>query len=131
MQWIAFMLAFEVGWLPSAELISYAPPSFVDSSNQFYQLAEAKVTLFKFLEIGGSMRVQDWLYRGATDAIGFGFWPNQLDSVLYADILIGPVTVGYRHECAHPVIPYQPLYGFKPAWDGFADTIYARLELKW
>lgn len=127
MNWIAFVLAFQLGWIPSGGFASYDPPlAFVDGSNQFYQMAEAKAILFKTVEIGGSIKVQDWICRGE-----LSFWPNQLDSVFFADILFGPVTVGWRHECIHPVVPYQPYCGIKPSWDGGMDEIYARVELKW
>ena len=129
MSWIAFMLAFQIGWVPQGGFASYAPPEYVDATNQFYQMAEVKVTLFKCFDVGGSMKVQDWLHQHSTGSLGF--WPNQLDSVFFADVLIGPVKVGWIHECIHPVVPYQPYNSIMPSWDGWQDQVYARLELKW
>jgi hypothetical protein len=92
----------------------------------FYQMAEVKVILWKTVEVGGSLKVQDWL----TKDNGIGFWPNQLDSVFFADAFWGPVKIGWTHECIHPVVPYQPYSGVMPAWDGWKDEIYARVELR-
>jgi len=126
MSWLAFVLAFQLGWTPQGAFVSYEPPSYVDASNQFYQMAEAKVILFDMVEVGGSIKVQDWICRDQV-----GFWPNQLDSIFFVDAMFGPVKVGWIHECIHPVVPYQPYDGIMPSWDGAQDQIYARVEWKW
>jgi len=127
MEWLVFVLALELGWQPEAYFASYSPPVAVVGDGQFYQTFEAKAVLFGFLELGGSVRVQDWL---TADRFPPNFWLNQIDSIFFVDVRLGPLTVGWRHECIHPVSPWQPAYGIKPSWDGAGDEVYARVELK-
>ena len=122
MEWLALFFAFELGYQPQAMFVSYDPPSFVNGSGQFYQTFEVKARMWDFLEVGGAVRVQDWLSRGT-----IGFWPNQLDSQIFADVYYGPLTIGWRHNCIHPVVPYQPTFGEKPSWDGAYDEVYLRI----
>jgi hypothetical protein len=125
MQWIVFVLAFQLGYLPGAGFVSYDPPSFVDGSGQLYQEAEIKAVLWKTVEVGGSMRVYDWKVYGQMN-----FLPSQLDSVFFVNIILPPWKLGWIHECDHPIVPYQAAYGMKPLWDGWRDEVYARIEIK-
>lgn len=130
MQWLVLILALECGWQPNAYFESYSPPSRVIGNSQLYQQFEAKAIGFGFLEVGGKIRVQDWLTDGGIGVLPFGFWPSQLESTFFADVKIGPATIGWRHGCVHPIVPFQPTLGYKPAWDGSYDEVYARVELK-
>jgi len=124
--WLAFVLAFQLGYLPSAALAMYEPMSFLDSSGQFYQQAEAKAVLWNTVEVGGSMRVYDYVHKGE-----MAFFPTQLDSIFFADVILGPVKVGWIHECDHAIVPSQAVLGMKPMWDGSRDEVYVRVEFKW
>lgn len=126
MAWIAFILAVQLGWIPQGGVTMYNPPEFLDASNTFYQAFEAKVVLFKTVEIGGSATVHDWITKTAD-----GFWPDRLDSIFFLGLLLGPVTVEWRHRCIHAVIPFQDAYKEAPGWDAGTDQVFVRVELKW
>ena len=121
MTWLSFVLAFQLGWYPLAQFQGYEPPTGLSyESGQFYQQTEAKMIILSILEIGGKVIIHDWKLNG-------GFCPDGLDSVLFANILLGPFTVGWQHECIHPVVPWH----INPSFDAASDQIYARVELRW
>lgn len=123
MNWFALVLAFQLGWIPTGGVVMYDPPAHVISSDQFYQMAEVKVTLWNVFEAGGSLKVTDWRTES-------GFWPSQLDSTIFAAVILAPFKIGVTHECIHPVVPYQLYSGVAPAWDGWKTEVYARAELR-
>jgi hypothetical protein len=126
MTWLAVVLAFQLGWYPAAYFQSYVQPSgFVVGSGQMYQKAEIKTVILEHLEVGGSVNVTDFMVNRGTQYPSF--YPVELDSTFFAKILIGPVTIGWQHECLHPVVPWHS----SPSFDAASDQLFLRLELKW
>ena len=125
MTWLVFVLAFQLGYLPTDQLQMYSPPSFIDGSGQFYQQAEVKAVLWDTVEVGGALKVYDWINKE-----GLSFWPSQLDSTFFVSLLLGPVKLGWIHVCQHPVTPWSNYTKRELIWEGVHEEFFARVELK-
>lgn len=38
------------------------------------------------------------------------------------------VTIGYRHECFHPVIPNSKVLDIELNWEGYLNEVFIRFE---
>jgi hypothetical protein len=57
--------------------------------------------------------------------------PNQVTYQLGIGAELGPLTVGWKHTCYHPVSVYMTYNGYDlfPASEGGTDDFYLRLEI--
>jgi hypothetical protein len=126
MTWLAIVLAFQLGWYPTAQFQSYVQPDgYVTDSGQLYQQAEIKIVILEHLEVGGALNVVDFMVDRGTQYPSFH--PETLDSTFFAHVLFGPLTIGWQHECLHPVVPWHSSSSF----DAASDQFFLRVQLKW
>jgi hypothetical protein len=125
MTWLVLVMAVQLGFYPQGGVVMYEPLSIIDASGMFYQQMEAKAVLFGLVEFGGSVKVNDWIERGSVN-----FWPEGLASEFFVHVLIGPITVGWRHECIHPVMPYLPVSKASALWDSWTDDVFVRAQIR-
>jgi len=125
MNWIAFLFALELGIMPNGTLETFTPgpATSQDLDGDFYVLFEAEATLFDFLFIGGDVRTE--VKNRTTDK---SFSPHSAYYGFRAGIRLEPIEVGFRHMCAHPVVPGS-IYVAKQ-WEGWYDEVYIRAEVK-
>lgn len=124
MSWLVLAFALELGWMPNGGIYLYDPPSIqeISAAGEFYQQFKVEAVAWGFLAVGGDLQVTDWLFK---DQISF--FPSSLDSRVFAEIRLPPFTVGWRHDCIHPVRPYQPVLAGGQSWEGAGDAIYIRI----
>ncbi len=125
MNWLALIFALEVGWLPNGGFALYEVPQVIEVTGSFYTDLQAEVVAWDHLYIGGGMRTFMWSSEG-----DWTFWPH---STLYnfgAGLRWGPMELGWRHFCAHPVMPYSILYDPVLRGEGAWDEIFLRFTGK-
>ena len=129
MTWLAFFFALELGWLPSGEFAMYELGPFADIFPVRYTAytdLEAEVELFGHVFAGGGVRTSIW----KLDDGGYAFWPFNAVYRFYVGVRAGPLELGFRHFCLHPVVPYFGLAGglYRAAWEGAYEELYVRVS---
>lgn len=125
MTFLALIFALEIGWLPNGGFVLYQVPAVLDVSGNFYTDLQAEVWAWDHLYIGGGIKTFIWDEDGE-----WTFWPH---STLYnfgAGLRFGILTVGWRHFCAHPVMPYSILYDPELRGEGAWDEVFVRVSGK-
>jgi len=131
MSWLTFIVALELGWMPTGTMIQYALP-------QPYAQYLAEWTYVEFEARGqaGPVFVEGRLKSTQArldddTATVASFHPDGMLYEVGGGLTWGPLTIGFRHMCTHPMMAYLPLSGGKPLWEGAYEEVYARLQLKW
>ncbi len=123
MNWIIFIFALEIGWVPNDILRTYEPPMIYNSAESAYIQFESEVELFKLFFIGGSIRTYISKNKNSYD-----FWPTRDGYMFYTGLRYDILEIGFRHYCTHPVVPWN--YQFNPIWEGAYEEIYFRISGK-
>ena len=108
----------EVGRIPYDNVITY--DSAYRQENNFYLALDSELKLF-FFWIGGNVIIFTWHHDGNT------FWPHRIDLFSRAGIDIGILTIGWRHLCSHPIMPYERI---TDAPDGAFTEFFLRIGTK-
>jgi len=124
MNWLVLAMALEVGWMPLGDFVMREPPGFVSVTGSFYVDMEARATAFGFLFVGGEVKTFMWHYEGE-----YSFAPERMLYQFNAGVTWGPVEIGYRHFCTHPISVYLSWPG-KALYEGAYEEVYLRLETK-
>lgn len=108
--------------MPHGAMVLYDPLVISDLAGTFYTDLDAEILLFNTLFIGGGVKTTVWKF---TDS-DWTFFPNKAVYSFSAGLRRGPLELGFRHYCIHPVIPYfsDP----DPIWEGAFDEVYLRIE---
>lgn len=132
MTWLAFVFALELGMLPSGTYAIYDPPT--QTRLEGYRLEEHDVTgtyyaLFDFELAAGSLfaggAVKTDVYARESE---WTFWPHTAWYSVRAGARYGPVEIGARHYCTHPVVPW--LSDARPQWEAAYDELYMRFTAR-
>lgn len=100
MNWLALVLFLEVGILPTGTVALYSvPPRVYEVDRELYSCLSAEISAYGTVFVGGSVRTGMWWQRGEW------IWPHMADYLVWAGLRFGPLEVGWRHRCVHPVIP--------------------------
>jgi hypothetical protein len=126
MNLLALAFALEAGIAPMDLAVIYDPPTEVLTAPVFYQQLEARVWLGEHFFLGGSLQAQEWKVAQKME-----FWPFRISYELEAGLAWGPLEIGARRYCTHPVMPLQPFYMMKPEWEAAYWQLYLRLEASW
>ncbi len=93
--WLVLYFALQAGLVSQTMTINdqtwQTPPNTLEAT------MEAKAVLFDHLELGGFMR--SWQMPQSA----FQWSPFRIDYGVEAALFWGPLRVGVRHECEHPV----------------------------
>jgi hypothetical protein len=125
MSFLAFIFAVELGWLPAGGFAAYQAPEFIEPAGSFYTDLQAGVVAWNHFYITGGLKTYAW--KQGTE---WTFWPH---STLYdfgAGLLWGPVQVGWRHFCFHPVMPCSILYDAELKAEGAWDEVFVKVNVK-
>jgi hypothetical protein len=118
--------AVEVGSYPTARLEIEAPTvELLNYDLLMYSQFSAKIDVFPWLYAAGATTIYFYPYSQ-----GVGFYPFYALFTVGAGIQLGPVTIGYEHQCDHAVVPYSftaaPLF----AQDAGYDKVFLRYAIK-
>ena len=127
MNWLTFLFALELGWLPQGDFVMYDAERFL----RLYPVAytayvdmEAEVVVLDMFFAGGNVRTSVWQQENS----GWTFFPHKAVYSFFAGARWGMLELGWRHFCIHPVIPFFELIQPKPIWEGAFDEIYLRIS---
>lgn len=125
MTWLALFFALEVGFLPGGYMETYTYYGATDETfaGAYYVDMDAEVRLFDILFIGGGSKV----YMDRTHGM-INFIPNTVNYNFVAGARYGPLEVGFRHYCIHPIMPWSRYRVEMPEWEGWYEEIYVRIE---
>ncbi len=128
MNWLIFLFALELGWLPQGDFVMYYPSSYFAKvypiSYSAYVDLEAEVVVLDTFFAGGAVRTSVW--QRSPSALNF--FPHKAVYSFFAGARLGMVEMGLRHYCIHPVIPFFGLIDPKPIWEGAYEEIYLRIS---
>ena len=111
----------ELGFIPNSTFVMYETPSTILYKDQYgYIDFEAEIILGDLFFIGGSIKTYIWRYGN------FEFWPEKNGFLFETGFRYKLFELGFRHYCAHPVVPYQ--YQIKMNWEGAYQEVYLRIE---
>ena len=123
MSWLLLSWFLTLGYLPQSQESIVMGRSTVDSINDgaFYQTIGLSATAFNHLRLYTELQTYDRM--GSINQ----WFPYRSDYIIGLDLLAGPVTIGVRHECDHPVIwSMDQEYGYI---SGITE-IYVKIEGK-
>ena len=113
---LVFSYFIELGWIPYDDVITY--DSSCHQENSFYLAFDTELK-WSFFWIGGNVKIFTWHHEGNT------FWPNRIDFLSRLGIDVGILTIGWRHLCSHPIMPYVRI---TDAPDGAFTEFFIRLS---
>ena len=123
---IIAILILEAGWIPNAAIVNYEPlPGRVVEQNDFYLEANLNVSLYGFYVEGTIRNIAKKTLSSPIEFAPCAIWYN-IEAGWGNDIL----TVGWNHECDHPIatVYYTSPGLFK--WEGGWNEIFARVTLR-
>ena len=130
MNWIIFLFALELGWLPQGDFAMYDVSGYFAKvypvSYTAYVDLEAEVVVLDAFFIGGAVRTSVWQF----DHSGWTFFPHKAVYSFSAGARFGMLEMGFRHYCIHPVIPFFGLVDPRPIWEGSYEEFYLRISNK-
>lgn len=121
MQWLIFLLAFEIGMTPNNGWVMQEV--HVQEQPQLYATFELDAQagpVFAGGEITTRMYASENRYT---------FYPFADEYTFRTGLRWGPVEVGFRHLCTHPVIPYIETSGADIQYEGSYEELYIRVEV--
>jgi hypothetical protein len=119
---IIFAMAFELGFLPMSHFV-VNNADYVFKDNSFYTEFAVSAKLYDFTAFGET-RTYFW-----KNTEGYSFSPDNITYMAGIKYTAGPVELGFKHYCFHPVIPFT-MKEYKFAYNGGYEEIYLRVEVK-
>ena len=137
MNWLDFLFAFEIGFIPQGNFVMYdrQPEVFYYEGYYYYPVEVQQISLaqtiytdlsveFQFIEIfyiGGSVRIpMIWA--------GNSFSPHATYYDFQAGARVGPVDIFWNHACRHPQMTYAFNYTTDLGWEGSYDELGIRFK---
>jgi len=125
MSWLILSAFLQFG-IAQGSALMYQPPDLVYAQfppiyEQLNVRAEAGLLFFE-ADLRADFQPMSW----------DNWFPEQMTYILGAGLKIGPLTVGAKRICYHPVAPYMEHYGYQllPYSEGAINDFYVRLEFK-
>jgi hypothetical protein len=125
MTWLALIFALEAGWLPHGGFALYDAPAVIDVTGSFYVDMQAEAVAWGHLYLQGGMKAMMW-----SQADNWTFWPHTMLYNIGAGLRWGPLDLGWRHYCVHPVMPYSILYDPVLTSEGAWDEVFLRVQIQ-
>lgn len=102
LRWLVLSWTLSLGYLP-AQIETYDHPGLgdsytVDRSGAFVQDLGLEALAFEHLRAWTNIRTYE------EQAAPLAYAPFRADYSIGLEVLAGPVVLGIRHECAHPVV---------------------------
>jgi hypothetical protein len=123
MNWLAILMAFQIGTFNNTEIINNCDYSIIwESPNKsFYTKINVGIELFEHINIFGYMKS----YQVHKENIYFD--PYRIDYGFNANIKIKNIELGFFHECNHPILYTKALNNIILSQK---TEIYLKYELK-
>ena len=117
----------EMSYLPNYGLKMYDSElrSRLVSDHSFYVNMETYVHMNWFY-IGGGIKTHFW----KDEYKDFSFFPDESFYKFELGATFDFVTIGYRHECFHPIVPNYNDVDVKSNWEGYLNEIFIRFSGK-
>lgn len=141
MTWLALVFAIEIGWAPGiANMYEKVPIPFTTDvteqvyitsvdrillSQSFFTTLFAQITLFDFFYVSGNIKTFIYILEDK-----LAFLPHAVSYNFELGLLIVPLSVFWKHNCIHPVMPYAYWYEPELKWEGSYDEVGIRLEAR-
>jgi hypothetical protein len=121
MDFLTLILVLELGFNPTnVYFFDASQMAYAYQEDVVYTYLEGGVEIWGTLYVGGSVRTD-------TQMIGLETYaPYHAEYWFFLNIDIGPVEIGYRHLCVHPVVTE----GFEWHMRGGKDEYYIRFSNK-
>jgi hypothetical protein len=130
MSWLLFSAFLELGAVLNGGAANYDMSPYASPLQGLYYTELGCELSAQGLFAGGSMTAE--IQKRAADHT---FGVSMMTFGFEAGYRTGPVEIGYRHSCYHPLIPYEPYYAkmgivFRPSYEGGYDQVYVRIGTK-
>ena len=125
MNWLILAFALQLGYTPNDLAVIYTPPPGVYSREGLGIVEmDFEARAWGFLYIGGSIGTAVW-----AESDMFGFRPERSSFDVRAGIRFGALELGWSHHCAHPTIPYLPIFAStRVLWEGIYDEVHLKIS---
>ncbi len=124
MNWLILLYFIELGYSPFYQSLNVMEESSrINAENIYYITLDAEVVILDHLFIGGAVKTyfQDLKNNKS-------YYPFEADYLFKAGLRFGPLEVGFRHFCLHPVRPYEMYYQPQGSTDGSYEEFYIRIS---
>lgn len=123
---LALVMAIEMGWIPMGGIANYEPnQELVVANNEFYIEIALRLSFYGFY-MGGTIRsITQKRILPAKEFIPLAIWYNVEAGWKYEWI-----TIGWDHECDHPIVPWFYKYPGIIKWEGGWDELFVRATLR-
>jgi hypothetical protein len=129
--WLVVALAVQIGIVPQAAMWTYDPPKGLLDPVSFYQRIDVETTAWKFLVVGGTVNIHEWLPGLKSEGYTYlGLHPFRADFDFHVGVRFAWMEAGFRQVCRHPIVPYQALLDTRPGWDSAYQEAYVKLSWK-
>ena len=126
MNWIILIYFLELGYSPFYQSLNVMEESSrINAENIYYITLDAEVVILDHLFIGGAVKTY---FQDQKD--NYTFYPFEADYLFKAGLRFGPLELGFRHLCLHPVRPYEMYYQPQGSTDGAYEEFYIRISSK-
>jgi hypothetical protein len=122
---LALAFAIEIGGLMNDTVQMYDPPAIVAEGPTLYTDFAARFVIIEFFYVGGGVRTYA---RPFADRAGL--FPMRDGFTFEAGALLGPVRVGLKHYCTHPIVPYSGDFNPSLQWDKAYTDFFVSYESK-
>ena len=127
MQWLTLWFALQSGLFSQTMRIAPINQGYIGWStppNTIEATMEARVLLFEHIELAGFMRS----YQVPADITSFA--PFRIDYGASASIIYGPLRIGVKHECDHPVSQVGSISLTDSVFASQSTSLFIRFESK-
>jgi len=125
MRIILFLYALELGLQPFGHLVmnqTNAEREDIIAVPSLYVAMDAGVLLFDVGYITGGIVTQFWKLDE-----GVFFTPDQAEYHIDIGVKWRGVSVGFRHYCIHPIVPFIGGKALRVIWEDSYEQIYLRI----
>ena len=93
--------------------------------NNIYLTFDAQIFIYEYFYVKGSAKIL--MYAEKEEVL---FFPAALSSFFEIGYTMNGFSVGWRHLCTHPIVPYFGDNDFTKFYDEFGDELFIRSETK-
>ena len=126
MNWLILLYFIELGYSPFYQSLNVMEESSrINAENIYYITLDAEIVILDHLFIGGAVKTY---FQDQKD--NYTYFPFESDYLFKAGLRFGPLELGFRHFCLHPVRPYEMYYQPQGSTDGAYEEFYIRISSK-
>lgn len=115
------ILGFELSYANGYQYM-YEPTEFNEIESTWDVSFNIKAIVYEYFYAKGSVKIPVYPLENGT------FNPVALSSFFELGVLIGGLTVGWRHFCTHPVAPFYTGESFLRFYDESGSELFIRFD---